>query len=92
VGQCRIGASDAERRVTIVVKEITMAWHDVPTDEYEAIEREIQSAESPVGIDAKHTHVLVLHKLAAIEARLERLEAALATAGTPVTAGSSKRR
>ncbi|HVR29324.1 MAG TPA: hypothetical protein VMS86_07280 [Thermoanaerobaculia bacterium] len=55
-----------------------MALYDVPKDDYDAIEREIQSADSPVGIDAKHTHVLVLHKLASIEARLEKLEAALA--------------
>lgn len=55
-----------------------MALYDVPKDDYDAIEREIQSPDSPVGIDAKHTHVLVLHKLASIEARLEKLEAALA--------------
>ena len=54
-----------------------MALFHVPKDDYEAIEREIKSTESPVGIDAKHTHVLVLHKLASIEARLERLEAAM---------------
>ena len=57
-----------------------MALFDVPKDDYQAIEREIQSADSPVGIDAKHTHVLVLHKLASIEARLEKLEMALGVA------------
>ncbi|MCB1055140.1 MAG: hypothetical protein KDD11_06460 [Acidobacteria bacterium] len=46
----------------------------IPADEYAAIEREIASADSPVGIDAKKTHVLILHKLAAIERRLARLE------------------
>jgi hypothetical protein len=60
-----------------------MALFDVPKDEYQAIEREIQSADSPVGIDAKHTHVLVLHKLASIEARLEKLETALGVAREP---------
>ncbi|MEM7482136.1 MAG: hypothetical protein AAF481_13250 [Acidobacteriota bacterium] len=38
------------------------------------IERLIASDDSPVGIDAKKTHVLILHKLIAIEGRLERLE------------------
>jgi hypothetical protein len=60
-----------------------MALFDVPKDDYQAIEREIQSADSPVGIDAKHTHVLVLHKLASIEARLEKLEMALGAAREP---------
>ena len=63
-------------------REVTMALFEVPPAEYKAIETEIQSAASPVGIDAKHTHILVLHKLASIEARLAKLEAALATAGS----------
>lgn len=42
--------------------------------EYERIAREIESDESPVGIDAKKTHVLILQKLARIERRLTRLE------------------
>lgn len=41
---------------------------------YEQIERLISSADSPVGIDAKKTHVLILHKLMQIEQRLDRLE------------------
>lgn len=51
-----------------------MRIDDVPRQEYEEIERLIASDESPVGIDAKKTHILILHKLAAIEQRLERLE------------------
>ncbi len=47
---------------------------DVPADEYERIEREIASDESPVGIDAKKTHIIILHKLMAIEKRLAALE------------------
>lgn len=35
----------------------------------------IRSEESPVGMDAVYVHALILEKLAAIEARLERLEA-----------------
>lgn len=43
--------------------------------EYERIAREIESDESPVGIDAKKTHVLILQKLERIEERLRRIEA-----------------
>ncbi|MEM7586516.1 MAG: hypothetical protein AAF560_24215 [Acidobacteriota bacterium] len=46
-----------------------------PDDEQRLTEL-IASADSPVGIDAKKTHVLILHKLEQIEARLARLEAA----------------
>ncbi len=47
---------------------------DVPQDEYERIAREITSDASPVGIDAKKTHVIILHKLMQIEKRLAALE------------------
>ena len=47
----------------------------VPDDDAERIGREIASAESPVGIDAKKTHVIILHKLEEIERRLAELEA-----------------
>ncbi len=49
---------------------------DIPRREYEEIERLIASDTSPVGIDAKKTHVLILHKLSEIERRLTRLEEA----------------
>ncbi len=55
---------------------------EMPSAEYERIEREIASDASPVGIDAKKTHVLILHKLEQIERRLERLEATLSPAGS----------
>ena len=45
-----------------------------PDREYDRIAREIESDESPVGIDAKKTHVLILQKLADLERRLERIE------------------
>ena len=48
-------------------------------DDYQRIARLITSADSPVGIDAEKTHVMILHKLEQIEARLERLEALAAT-------------
>jgi hypothetical protein len=42
--------------------------------EYNDIEEMIHSDDSPVGIDAKKTHVLILQKLISIESRLEQLE------------------
>jgi hypothetical protein len=50
---------------------------EIPEGVYRAIEKEIASAESPVGIDAKKTHVMILHQLRVIEERLARIEAAL---------------
>ena len=48
----------------------------IPEADRKAIEEMIASDSSPVGIDAKLTHVLILHKLTEIEKRLERLETA----------------
>ena len=49
-----------------------------PTEEQEPdlerIAREIESSTSPVGIDARKTHVLILAALERIEARLARIE------------------
>ena len=47
---------------------------DIPDEEYRRIEQLISSDASPVGIDAKKTHVLILHKLIEIERRLDVLE------------------
>ncbi len=47
----------------------------VPDDVYRQIADVISSDSSPVGIDAKKTHIIILHKLTEIERRLERLEA-----------------
>lgn len=41
---------------------------------YEEIAREISSDESPVGIDAKKTHIIIIEKLMQIEKRLEAME------------------
>lgn len=53
----------------------------ITKDIYNAIAKEIHSDASPVGIDAKKTHIIILDKLLklekqleAIEKRLERLE------------------
>ncbi len=50
---------------------------DVPQNEYDRIEKLIESAASPVGIDAKKTHIIILHKLDEIARRLAEIEAKL---------------
>jgi hypothetical protein len=50
-------------------------------EDYQRIESEIASDASPVGIDAKKTHVMILAKLESIEQRLDRLEQRPAAAG-----------
>ena len=52
------------------------AWEPaaVPEPDYAEIARALTSEESPVGIDARHTHVLILHALDRIERRLAELE------------------
>jgi hypothetical protein len=42
---------------------------------YNEIAEMIHSDQSPVGIDAKKTHILILHKLTQIEKRLDAIEA-----------------
>ncbi len=55
---------------------------EVPASDYVEIEELIASEASPVGIDAKKTHVIIIHKLLQIEERLERLEHLVAGEGT----------
>lgn len=43
-------------------------------EQFEAIAKEIHSDTSPVGIDAKKTHILILQKLIGIEERLSKIE------------------
>ncbi len=49
---------------------------DIDIDEktYAQIAEMIHGDDSPVGIDAKKTHILILHKLSQIEKRLEAIE------------------
>ncbi len=49
---------------------------DLQRDEklYEDIAKLIHSDESPVGIDAKKTHIIIIEKLMKIEERLSKLE------------------
>lgn len=55
---------------------------EVPAEDYRRIEESIESDESPVGIDARKTHVVILHKLEEIETRLRRVEEKLDELGT----------
>jgi len=48
---------------------------DIPEDVYRDIAKVISSEASPVGIDAKKTHVIILSKLLDIERRLAELSA-----------------
>ena len=47
---------------------------EVDSDEKAEIAKIISSADSPVGIDAKKTHIIIIHKLLEIEKRLAKLE------------------
>ena len=47
---------------------------NIDQETYDQIAELIHSDESPVGIDAKKTHILILHKLGQIEKRLDALE------------------
>lgn len=50
---------------------------DVSDEMRAAIAERIASTDSPVGIDAKETHIIIINKLIAIEERLSRIEAHL---------------
>ena len=50
---------------------------EIPDEVYREIAEEIASDTSPVGIDAKKTHIMILHQLERIEKRLARIEEAL---------------
>ena len=47
---------------------------EVATSNYGKIEELIASGDSPVGIDAKKTHLIIIQKLLRIEEQLVRLE------------------
>ena len=49
---------------------------DIDEKTYNEIAEIIHSDSSPVGIDAKKTHILILHKLSQIEKRLDAIELA----------------
>ena len=56
--------------------------------EAKRIEELIGSEASPVGIDAKKTHVLIIQKLLEIERRLERIELRI---GAGIEPGAAER-
>ncbi|MEQ8364007.1 MAG: hypothetical protein RH948_14140 [Cyclobacteriaceae bacterium] len=47
---------------------------DVAQKDYELIAKLIHSDASPVGIDAKKTHILILNKLQELSERMEKME------------------
>lgn len=47
---------------------------EIDSKTYEEIANVIHSDESPVGIDAKKTHILILNKLQELNDRMERIE------------------
>ena len=47
---------------------------DIDPETYEEIAKVIHSNDSPVGIDAKKTHILILNKLQELTERMERME------------------
>ncbi len=47
---------------------------EVESEKKAEIEKVITSADSPVGIDAKKTHIIIINKLVEIEKRLDTLE------------------
>ncbi len=51
---------------------------EIEKEKFDAIAKAIHSATSPVGIDAKKTHVIILEKLLQIEQRLASIEEKLA--------------
>jgi len=50
---------------------------DVGDEAKAQIEKVITSDDSPVGIDAKKTHIIIINKLLEIEKRLDKLEKSL---------------
>jgi hypothetical protein len=51
--------------------------HEIPQEEYARIQQLIGDDTSPVGIDAKKTHIIIIHKLISLERRLSQLEDAV---------------
>lgn len=46
----------------------------IPEENRKQIGDMISSADSVVGIDAKETHIIIIHKLNELERRMERIE------------------
>lgn len=52
--------------------------HQVPDELYQQIKSEITSKDSVVGIDAVHTHILIIARLMQMESKIETLSTQLA--------------
>ena len=48
--------------------------NEIPSAEFERIRQMIEDPTSPVGIDARKTHVIILYKLEQLERRLADLQ------------------
>jgi hypothetical protein len=46
----------------------------IPESKYKEIENRISSAESVVGIDAKKTHIIIIHMLGEILEKLDKMD------------------
>ncbi|MCK9403640.1 MAG: hypothetical protein M0Q26_09585 [Chitinophagaceae bacterium] len=57
--------------------------NNVPQEIYEQIKAEITNKDSVVGIDALHTHILVLHRLMQIKAKFDALNEKLGASKVP---------
>jgi hypothetical protein len=64
--------SNINLELTLFIKTMDLS---IPKKELEEIESAIQSEESVVGIDAKKTHVIIIHMLHQIQQKLDDLEA-----------------
>jgi len=56
---------------------------EIDSAAYEKIAAEIHSDQSPVGIDAKKTHILILHQLQQLQQQLDRIEKRLQSPEQP---------
>jgi len=63
--------------------ERSMSELTLPRETYDRIKSEIESADSPVGIDAEKAHIIIIHKLMEIERRLDALEEAAESTRAP---------
>jgi transposase len=63
----------------------------VPEEEYNEIEKWIKSDDSVVGIDAKETHIIIIHKLMILEKELSKLKKKLKKNSRKSTKKKSKK-
>ena len=56
---------------------------NMPRDAFDDIIEKINLADSPVGIDARYTHAIIIAYLQRISARLDKLEAMSPLSATP---------